>query len=167
MALFWRLQCDSDNCDFSATIGWTHELPAGIRLAFCSRCFAEVHVEEVCDPEASDYLPDVRLMRVLIAEPNPRCQIPGKNPRERRRLRRSLDMPASGKIPLGVPRLLFRHNGSYLYYEHGNGPIEGVEQATCPYCGQADCIVIGFSNDNPKCPKCKKGTIVCVASSGW
>ena len=71
VALFWGLHCDSDACDFSAIIGWTHELPRDIRLGFCSNCFKRVHVQEICDPNDLDFIVDTRVMRVLIPVSKP------------------------------------------------------------------------------------------------
>ena len=167
VALFWGLHCNSDACDFHAVIGWTHELPRYIRLGFCSHCFHRIHVQEICNTDDPDYIEDTRVIRVMVSAAPRKSPLAGKSPRERRIRRKELGIPPKGRFTATDSSDLFLPTGTYLFYEHGGGPVRGVKQADCPHCGQEDSITIGFDEDHPVCPKCKTGKLDAAYGAGW
>jgi len=163
VALFWQLHCSAKACDFHATIGWTHELPHDIRLAFCSRCFQQIYIQEVCETDDPEYLPDVRVMRVMIPKTGPHRPLLGKTPRERRLRRKELGLSPRdrGGYRALLSSELFEATGTHLFYVHDGGACPDFEQAECPYCQAENAITLGFSEKEPPCPKCHLGTLVC------
>jgi len=129
-------------------------------VAFCSHCFCEVHLWEIVDDAQPDYFQDLRVLRVMVSKPTTTESL-GKTPRERRLRRKELGLPPLGRGGPFIPALdRFQHNGDYLYYSKSGGTAPDLDQAACPHCHTANAIVLGFSENEPPCPKCQVGVVI-------